>query len=434
MDKSTSNDYYYALQELDILQTCTHSRLFSLPKDVLFYVHIRNKLAKYLPRVLKKAIKKILCITTPNLPELPRKKCILVCDLHIPFPDRDAASFRMHQILLCLLELGFHVTFWPDLPNAPKYYVQNLKNEGIEVIDPSISFEELLKKRAHVYDFILISRANVAPKYLPSIQFFAPFATRIYDTMDLHYLRVRRQSEIEDDLSGQKKADHWQTIELGIMQRCNQYLVVSETEKKELERHNVPSSKIHVVSLIQPVYKVRPFEERQNFLFIGNFGHTANLDGLKWYFDHIWSHVLKKLPHARTILLGNALPKEQFCVYPQIDIVGFAADPSSYFHNAKVFICPLRWGAGVKGKIAQALAFGLPVVTTSIGAEGMHLTDKEHALIADDPEDFAKKLVRLHTQKEIWDYLSEKGQIHVQTHFSKATALNVLKKLFFTYA
>ena len=114
---------------------------------------------------------------------------------------------------------------------------------------------------------------------------------------------------------------------------------------------------------------------------------------------------------------------------PGVEMVGFVEDPSSYFLKARLFVSPLRYGAGVKGKLGQSMQYGLPIVTTPIGSEGMHLKNNVNALISDTANSFAKDVVRLYTDKPTWELVSSNSKKVVEQYFSQAAATKVIKKI-----
>ena len=173
-----------------------------------------------------------------------------------------------------------------------------------------------------------------------------------------------------------------------------------------------------------------PYAERAGVVFVGNFRHTPNVDAAVHFVAETWPLVRAALPGVRLSLVGTAPPPAvQALAGPDVDVTGWVPETRPYLDAARVSIAPLRFGAGVKGKIAEALACGLPVVTTTIGAEGMDLVDGEHALVADAPQAFADAVVRLHRDSALWERVAARGHERLDAALSPAVAHAALRTL-----
>lgn len=360
-------------------------------------------------------------------------KHILVCDIHVPFPDKDAGSVRMHGILTCLKELGYQVTFWPDTHCPLDKYTVDLQEKGIEVAYGSKSFEDFIIQRAGLYDAVILSRPIVAPRYLPLIKFYSSQTKIIFDTVDLHYIRLARQAEVEENPEVASLAKKWKVIELGLIEQADTSLVVSGFEKEELKKES-PKEDVEILTLIhttKPDNRLK-FEKRKNIMFIGSYSHLPNKDGLQWFIRDVWPLVLKKLPKVQLTIIGSNIPEDIFNEkVKNVVVAGFVEDPTSFFTDSRVFIAPLRFGAGVKGKIVQAMEYGLPVVTTKVGAEGMYLVDSKSAMVALDAADFSEKIYQLYSDKLLWDTVSSNSEKVLNDHFSREVAKKALKKIIY---
>lgn len=359
-------------------------------------------------------------------------KHVLVCDIHVPFPDKDAGSVRMHAILTCLRELGYHVTFWSDTHCPIDKYTQDLQSEGIEVVYGGIAFEDFIINRTNYYDTSILSRPIVAPRYLPLTRLYSPQTQIIFDTVDLHYIRLSRQARVENNPDLANQANKWKIIELSLIEQSDAALVVSIFEKKELKKI-IPKQRVEVISLIHEL-KTKPaqnFAKRKDLMFIGSYNHLPNKDGLNWFVNTIWPIVRKKQPNLQLNIIGSNIPDDLFKNDQKsgINVIGFIEDPSKYFESSRVFIAPLRFGAGIKGKILQSIEYGLPVVTTKVGAEGMFLKDNESAMIADEPNEIAAKIYDIYTHKQLWEKTSKSSQLVLVNHFSRKIAKRELAKL-----
>jgi glycosyltransferase involved in cell wall biosynthesis len=176
--------------------------------------------------------------------------------------------------------------------------------------------------------------------------------------------------------------------------------------------------------------EIPPFEGRRDILFIGGFEHTPNVDAMLWFTAEIMPRILAELPDARLHIVGSKMP-DQIAALASENVIthGYVADVEPLFASCLLSVAPLRWGAGVKGKTNQSMSYGVPVVSTSVGAEGMHLVHNENVLIADEPADFAAEVVRLYRDAALWRKLSRNGRRNIEEHFSFAAAKRNLAAL-----
>ena len=175
---------------------------------------------------------------------------------------------------------------------------------------------------------------------------------------------------------------------------------------------------------------VAPWEARRGLVFIGGFQHPPNVDAVLWYAREILPAMRRRLPGVRTYVIGSEVtPSIKALAADDLVILGHVPDIEPYFSGCRVSIAPLRYGAGVKGKVNLAMSHGLPVVATSASVEGMHLSDGEDVLVADDPEAFAGAVGRAYEDRALWERLSAGGRANIERHFSRAVARTALEKL-----
>ena len=360
-------------------------------------------------------------------------KRVLVVDARVLCPDQDSGSLRMLNLLKIFQRIGFKVTFVPLNSQRLSPYTDQMQELGIEcVYDPfMVSFDAFLSSRRNEFDLIILSRAETAQRALPACLAYCPNIPRIFDTVDLHFLRGKREADLKDSSEKHREAEEMQRIELDVASKCQAVLVVSPFEKQILERE-LPEIPIVVISNIHEVVtSVKPFKGRRDFVFIGGFEHPPNVDSMIWFCSEIMPLMLHKLPQARLHIIGSKMPEAiQSLASDHVLTHGYIEDVGPFFESCVLSIAPLRFGAGVKGKINQSMSFGVPVVSTTMGAEGMHLTHEENILIADTPAVFAEQVFRLHHDRELWNRLSQNGLKNVEQHFSSAVAESNLQQLF----
>lgn len=348
-------------------------------------------------------------------------KYILVIDHRCPTFDRDSGSLRMLSMLQILQGMGYKVAFWPDDLAYDAKYTGKLQDLGIETYYGNISFEEFIQAHGDKLDAVIMSRPATAKKYLHLVKKYSAAQT-IFDTVDLHFIREQRRLELE--------VAQWKNLEFFLAEEADTTLVVSPSELDILSGEPF-ANKIAVVSNIHSLEPcVKGFEQRHGLMFIGGFAHPPNEEGIIWFIEYIFPLIRRKLPDVHLTIVGSD-PTERLMSMksPAITVTGYVEDVSSYFEDSRVFVSPLLHGAGVKGKIGQSFSFGLPVVTTSIGAEGMQLKDGHNALITDSETEFADKVIELYTDKFLWQKISTNSRQVIRDQFSTDTIRRALEKV-----
>lgn len=371
------------------------------------------------------------------LPSLERERGvsrrILYIDATMVTPDQDSGSVRVRGVLKTAHEHGCKVTFIADNLEYKSPYVEDLQQLGVEVrYWPQLpSIESYLEEEGAFFDVIILSRYYVAEKHIASVRRFAPQALVALDTHDLHFLRLRRLAELDPSATNNKAADEAYAKEMAIMEACDVTLVVSPVERELLARER-PNLDVRIFTNIHDVADtVPPFESRDGIMFVGGYRHPPNVDAVLWYVADVLPKLKQMLPGVKTYIIGSNAPESITSLADEaLEVVGFVPDMRPWLERVRVSISPLRYGAGVKGKINQAMSHGLPVVGTSPSVEGMHLQDGLEVLVADDPADFAEAIRRLHTDSALWNRLSIASLENVRTHFSSAAAWSVMEGLF----
>jgi GT2 family glycosyltransferase/glycosyltransferase involved in cell wall biosynthesis len=363
----------------------------------------------------------------------PYRKNILMIDHHVPMPDRDSGSLRMFQILKILRQLGHRVTFIPDnLANTPPY-AGELQRRGIELVyHPYFKkVRDYLIAHGSSFDAVVLSRCDFAHKHIADVRLHAPQSRIIFDTVDLHYLREDSEARLTRDPEMRRKAQGKQELEHELIDQADETWVVSPVEQQLLQE-KCPGKSVQLVSNIVDVPGSKtPFALRRDFLFIGGFQHRPNTDAVLFFVQKIYPLVSEHLRDARFYIIGDKAPPDIAALANErIVVAGLQRNVRPFFDSVKLSVAPLRFGAGVKGKINQSMAFGVPVVATSLGVEGMDLIDHQDVLVADEPEDFARKLIELYESEELWNQLSVNGIRKTRASYSVDTASKTLEFLF----
>lgn len=340
---------------------------------------------------------------------------VIVFDDRVPAPDRDAGSARMFLILKSLAKLGQPVFISMGQFQRPEYERQ-LRKEGVEVA-PWIDYQRLLKERR--FQVALLSRPDVAGALLRSIKRAAPGIKTIFDTVDIAFLRLEREYQLTGDEKVAQATRRYKKLETRLARSCDQVWCVTAEDQAALASE-APSARFEIIPTIHPLQdRGKSFAARQGLVFIGNFLHRPNTDAIHYFMQEIHPLVREAIPAVKLFIVGDYAPPE-IAAYAsnEVTITGYVADVDPIFQNCRVFIAPLRFGSGIKGKIGQALSYGLPVVTTTIGAEGMSLENGSEAIIADEAREFAAALIRVYQNAALWQRLSDHGYDHITRHFT----------------
>ncbi|HYV23906.1 MAG TPA: glycosyltransferase [Pyrinomonadaceae bacterium] len=344
-----------------------------------------------------------------------QRPAILVCDERIPSPDRDAGSLRMYMILKTLAQWS-HVVFLPfNRPQGIEYEhaLWNIDVETGEIVE----YRHLLRNRN--FTATILSRPSVGEAMLARIRRSAPGTKIIFDPVDTHFQRLAREYRISGNKKTLRASERYRKLESRLA-RESDLVWCASTEDKHLMQAAAPGTPIDVVPTIHELHdRVFSFEPRSDLLFVGNMAHSPNADAVHYFMREIYPRIHEALPDVKVKIVGDD-PAGELRGYdsPQVSILGYVPMIESFLERSRVFVAPLRFGAGIKGKIGEAMSYGLPVVTTSIGAEGFGLTHGVDVMIADEPSAFADAVVQLYTAKELWDTLANCAWYRIQNNFT----------------
>ncbi len=355
-----------------------------------------------------------------------------VVDVYLPTPDKESGSLRLVNLFKLLREIGFKVTFAATNLEAPENYLADLQRQGIEVLyRPYVkSIPRHLKVRGMEYDLVILSRADTAVELMDEARRHCPNACIIFDTVDLHFLREERLAKLTGDVSARRLAEYRRREELGLIALADSTLVVSPVER-ELLINMVPGADVHIISNIHDIPgRHTCFGDRRDIFFIGAFSHPPNVDAVLWFCRDILPLILAKLPALQFNIIGASPPVEvRALASSTVRVLGHVSDLIPYLEGCRLSVAPLRYGAGVKGKVNLSLAHGLPVVGTSAAVEGMYLQDGKSVLVADTPDHFSSAVIKLYQDQRLWEQISAGGITAMEEHFSFAAARNALINL-----
>ena len=347
----------------------------------------------------------------------------LVIDAWLPKPGRDAGSNAIMSHMRSLQRLGYEVTFVPiDMRDGGG--AATLLAMGVAAIcEPwAGSVEEVLRRQAGGFDLVYLHRVDAASIYAALARRHLPQARLLYSVADLHSLRLMRQAHVEDRPELVPHANHMLAQELAAAASCHVVVTHSAVEAALL-RQRLPLADIHVVPWAIPV---RPtpaaFDARHGVAFVGSFGHDPNLDAALWLMDEIMPLVWRQSPQITCCVAGSAMPATiKRKRDKRITTLADVADLDTVLGRVRLTVAPLAYGAGLKGKVADSLAAGVPCVCTPIAAEGFGLPAPLQDCIAATAEGLAAAIVRMHASREAFDACRDAGLALIAQAFSEAS-------------
>jgi glycosyltransferase involved in cell wall biosynthesis len=321
-------------------------------------------------------------------------------------------------MILKTLTAWSHVVFVPfNRPQAIEYE-EALWKAGIQTADVT-DYRRLLKDKSVCV--AIASRSSIAGAIIHRVRRINPEVKVVFDMVDAHFLRYEREYQISGNLEAAKQARRYRKLETRAVRAADLAWCASDEEKAVIAKE-IPAQKIAVIPTIHELHdREKAFEERKDLLFVGNFAHRPNADAVHFFMRDVFPLIEKSLPNLRLYTVGDN-PSAEISGYSsdRVQVTGHVPDLRPFWQSCRVFIAPLRFGAGTKGKVGDAMSYGLPLVTTSIGAEGFGLTHGLNAMIGDDPEGFAESVVQLYTQRTLWEKIAENSRRHIDENFTPA--------------
>ncbi len=359
---------------------------------------------------------------------------ILIVDESTPRPDHDSGSLRLVALMRMLLEEGAHVAFVPADGRHAGRYTRELQATGVETWSEPWTggIAHWLRRHTTRFDVAMLSRHFVAAPLLPLLRRHAPRLRVLFDSVDLHYLRERRAAELAGDAAMLAIARRTRSRELAVVAAADATLVVSPAER-ELLAADAPGARVELLSNLHRLSaRTAAWEQRHGVVFVGGFHHPPNVDAMRWFLTGVWPRIRAQAPMLDFHCIGSDPPDDLRAHHGRdgVQVHGHVADIAPWMDGCRVAVAPLRFGAGVKGKINLSMAHGQPVVATTVAAEGMHLHDGQDVLLADDADAFAQAVLRAHEDADAWSRLAAGGRANVERHFSVDAARETVRRLF----
>jgi glycosyltransferase involved in cell wall biosynthesis len=351
---------------------------------------------------------------------LTKKKLLIIGAVCVE-PNSSAAGSRMLQLIELFLQQNYTITFATTTQKTEKAF--NLNSLGVEEVFielNSSSFDNFIKELNP--DFVMFDRFMIEEQFGWRVAENCPVAIRILDTEDLHCLRKVREESIkkEEDFTIEKLLNsNIAKREIASILRCDLSLIISTFEMELLESvFKVDKQVLHHIPFLlnkineNKIANWKPYKERNHFTFIGNFLHKPNVDAVLLLKNTIWKSIRKQLPNAEIHIYGAYATQQVLQLHNKKEgflVKGYTTNPVEVVNKSKIVLAPLRFGAGIKGKLTEAMICGTPSVTTTIGAEGMHANLPWNGFIENDFNLFAERAVELCSNEKHWNKSQQNG-------------------------
>jgi glycosyltransferase involved in cell wall biosynthesis len=297
-------------------------------------------------------------------------------------------------------------------------YRRDTESLGVHVWDEGV----LPLLRRQTFDVVIFEFHMAALEWLDAVRHYQPQAVAVVDSVDLHFRRLASKAAVTGSAQDASDLAVTKRRELDAYRRADLIITVTDEDRACLT-DEIPEAKTFTIPNIHTMPGIQNTEHRTNdsIVFVGSFLHAPNEDAVLFFVREIFPDILTARPRLRFSIVGNA-PTDAIkkLASDHIDVLGFVLSTEPYLRSSKVSIAPLRFGAGIKGKIGEAMSFGVPVVTTSIGADGFGLIPGVHALVSDDPREFANSVIRLLEDDEYARGIGEAGRCFIEQHYSEA--------------
>lgn len=364
------------------------------------------------------------------------KPVLLMVDHYVPQYDKDAGSRTVFQYLKMFVDKGYNVKFIGDNFYRHEPYTTTLQQMGIEVLyGPYYAqhWKEWIKENGDYVQYAFLNRPHISVNYIDFVRENTK-AEIIYYGHDLHFLREMRKYDLTHDKQALIDSNDWKEKEFSLMRKADVVYYPSNIETDEINKIDANIRAKAIVAYIFENVEAKPyhFDKRKDLMFVGGFTHTPNVDAVIWFGEEVMPKIIKEIPDIKWYIMGSNPPQKVVeMANNNIIVKGFVSDEEleKYYYQCRMSIVPLRYGAGIKGKVVEAMRYGIPVVTTSVGAEG--ITGAEDILcIADDADALAREIITNYNNKECLKQISAKSYEYIKNNFSQENAWNVVKSDF----
>jgi len=347
---------------------------------------------------------------------LHKRLRILVVSKDLPRPDLAAGDLRLRYLLQMLAE-HHEVHFWSSLrvgagQHGRRKYEKDLENLGVTVL-PWSRGNFLWSLTLKPYDIAIFEFWHCAEWAMKDVRSIQPWVYCVVDSVDIHY--QREEAGLTQGIGDQQTVAANKARELTVYREANCVVVVSDDDRRALEAVGGIRAQAVIPTITRSHCRSQAARQAE-LLFVGGFWHAPNADGILWFVNEIMPLVLENVPQARLLIIGSNAPAnvKALGAYKGVEFIGYVQDIWPYLDRAAISVAPLRFGAGMKGKVTEAMSAGLPVVTTSVGAQGLGAEPGRHLLLADTPNEFAGHVTKLLQHPEIAAELGANAQLFIE--------------------
>lgn len=359
---------------------------------------------------------------------------VLVLDNNVPQPDQDAGSRSTRDIMRCLVDQGAIVKFHPHNQHTNTRYAPLLGDEGVEIVGCDGGLEPWLDQWRGEIDVVLLNRPHVAESYLTTVR-KRTSAKVIYYGHDIHFRRLEMQATVTGQDRYATMANRVRALEQGIWSAVDAVYYPSIDEVAEVTRYleeNQRPGRAHRIPVFayDHISETEDIRGRQDLLFVGGFEHEPNVDGVTWLAREILPELLRAFPSLVLNVVGSKAPSAiSELANDHVKVLGGVSDDelASLYAKSRVVVAPLRFGGGVKGKVVEAMARGVPCVTTPTGAQGMEAPGDALSIVATASE-FVEATSLLLADDDAWRARSSSGLDYARAHFSVDVLREALRK------
>jgi glycosyltransferase involved in cell wall biosynthesis len=425
-------------QNFDITVLAIFDQLRKIDKSILYLPtavgFAKPNAEKLYPKVLER-VRHLVDSRDAALCEPPvAKKRILMIDMTTPTPDRDAGSYAAMQELSLMSSLGFEVAFLPLDLDFKVSYTARLQDLGVEVFhkpfyqQASEVFGRKMKNVVGVY----ITRYNVAEHFVAYLKTNFPHIPIFFNNADLHFLREIRSALSQADEQKLQQALVTRTRELEVIDKVDVVLSYTDAEHAVITSHALRNDNLFKCPwVLQPKSTGKKFKGRNGIAFLGGFKHLPNVASIEFFVNQVMPLLRAAAPEITLYVYGSDMP-DNFKLYESdnIKMIGYVQSLDEVFHHCRIFVAPLLSGAGIKGKVLESVAYGVPTVLSPIAAEGTGLSDGLTTLIANSPAEWVETIVKLYNNENSWNRMSENQKILAESNYSFENAQTQMRRIF----